>query len=776
MSADSFRSVHEAAAAAERAAALLEKLGHQVPGVIYQFQVYPDGRSRFPFASEAMQEIYEVSPEEVSEDATAVFQRLHPDDFAQVAASIEQSATTLEPWRCDYRVILPRQGVRWRSGTARPERLADGSTLWHGFITDSTDQQLARAALRESEERFRIQVEHAPEAIVVYDVQSGAFVDVNQNAERLFGLTRADLLARSVVDVTPPAQPDGQPSSAAAAGYLEQALRGEVPVFEWTHQHASGRAIPCEVRLARLPYNGRSLVRGSISDISERKSALDALTRLQAAIETSLNGVAMANLDGRVTYVNQATLTLWGYHDGTELVGRDVREFWQWKETTRDVISELLRRGSWSGEMVARRADGALRTLQVNASVFPDSRGLAAGLLASFVDITEAQQLQAQLLQAQKLESVGRLAGGIAHDFNNLLTVMKGYLELALAAGTDSDVIRDDLLAVAQAVDSAAGLTQQLLAFSRKQIIAPVVLDLNDVVRRVQGMLQRLIGEDVRLNISMDPQLGQVRFDPGQAEQILVNLAVNARDAMPHGGTLTLETSNVLLDAEYEHRHPGSQAGRYVLLAVSDTGVGMTAETREHAFEPFFTTKDVGRGTGLGLAMIHGAVSQNGGRVEIYSEVGHGTSFKIYLPRVTDDQAAPPPPAPVVAPRGSETILLVEDDATVRTLATRLLSRQGYRVVDFPDGPAALAWLASTTEPIGLLLTDVIMPAMNGKALADAVATMRPGTRVLYASGYTSNVIVQHGVLKPGVEFLAKPFTIAALAERVRQVLDTPAS
>jgi len=775
MSPDSFHSVREAEAAAHRAAALLQNLGHQVPGVIYQFQLFPDGRSRFPYASEAMQEIYEVAPEDVREDATAVFQRLHPDDYAEVAASIERSASTLEPWQCDYRVVLPRQGVRWRSGTARPERLPDGSILWHGFITDSTEQQLARAALRESEERFRIQVEHAPEAIVVFDLDVRRFADANQNAEQLFGLPRAELITRSVDDVSPPTQPDGTASEVAAAGYLQTAARGEVPVFEWTHQHASGRLIPCEVRLARMPYNGRSLVRGSISDISDRKEALDALTRIQAAVETSVNGVAMADLHGRLTYVNRAALTLWGFDDATEILGRDVRTFWQWADPTEGALTQLLEQGTWAGEMTARRVDGDSRTLRVSASIFPDSRGRAAGMLASFADITEEHRLQAQLLQAQKLESVGRLAGGIAHDFNNLLTVMKGYLELALATRSAGGSADDDLLEVSRAVDSAATLTQQLLAFSRKQIIAPVVLDLNDVVRGVQGMLRRLIGEDVALQMSLADQLGPVRFDRGQAEQILVNLAVNARDAMPNGGTLTLETSNVVLDDTYEREHPASRAGDYVLLAVSDTGVGMTPETREHAFEPFFTTKAVGQGTGLGLAMIHGAVSQNGGRVEVYSEVGHGTSFKIYLPRVEGDATVRETPL-AVSPRGSETILLVEDDVTVRTLAARLLERQGYRVVPFEDGPSALAWLQSTSESIALLLTDVIMPGMNGKALADAVTAMRPGTRVLYASGYTSNVIVQHGVLKPGVEFLAKPFTIAALAERVRQVLDAPAA
>ncbi len=763
----------DAELAARRAAALLENLAHQVPGVIYQFQSFPDGRTCFPFASEAIREIYEVSPDEVREDASLVFSRLHPDDLAHVAASIEVSAATLEPWRCDYRVILPRQGVRWRTGNARPERLPDGSTLWHGFITDSTEQQQAREALRESEERFRIQVEHAPEAIVVYDVAAGRFVDANQNAERLFGLSRAELLERSIGEVTPPRQPDGRDSGAAAAELVHRALHGEKPVFEWSHRHASGRDVPCEVRLASLPYAGRSFVRGSITDITDRKDAMDALTRLQAAIDSSLNGVAIADLDGVLIYVNRALLSLWGYRERSAVLGRDVRSFWVHPEEPAAVIAAMQNTEGWSGEMTAMRADGAPLAVRVNASRFFDSSGHPAGMLASFADVTEEKRLQAQLLQAQKMESVGRLAGGIAHDFNNLLTVMKGYLELTIATLPPDDTVRRDLVAVDRAADSAARLTQQLLAFSRKQIIAPVVLDLNEVATRVHDMLQRLLGEDVELQVLTDPDLALVRFDPGQAEQILVNLAVNARDAMPNGGRLTLETSNVVLDDDYLKDRPDMRRGEYVLLAVSDTGLGMSTETREHAFEPFFTTKEIGRGTGLGLAMIHGAVSQNGGRVEVYSEPGHGTSFKIYLPSVVGLDPPSMVATPARLPRGHETIVVVEDDDTVRALAVRLLERQGYRVFAFFDGPSTLEWLRRSTDHIDLLLTDVIMPSMNGKVLAEAVRALRPETRVLYASGYTSNVIVHHGVLKAGVEFLAKPYTISALAARVREVLDS---
>jgi CheY-like chemotaxis protein len=302
------------------------------------------------------------------------------------------------------------------------------------------------------------------------------------------------------------------------------------------------------------------------------------------------------------------------------------------------------------------------------------------------------------------------------------------------------------------------------------------VLNLNDVVLRMQGMLQRLLGEDVKLSITTDAALAPVRFDPGQAEQVLVNLAANARDAMPNGGELTLETSNVTIDASYTGDHPDMPPGQYVRLAVSDTGEGMADDIREHAFEPFFTTKEIGRGTGLGLAMIHGAVLQNGGRVEVYSEPQLGTSFKIFLPAVANEESTGIGTHASSPPRGTETILLVEDDDTLRALARRLLLRQDYTVYDFPNGPAALHWLRGTRIPIHLLFTDVIMPEMNGKLLGEQVVAIRPEIRVLFASGYTANVIVHHGVLNPDVEFLAKPYSISALAQKVRDVLDRPVS
>lgn len=765
----------QAEASAREAERLLGKLARQVPGVIYQYRLFPDGRSCFPFASEGIRDIYAVTPEEVRDDATRVFERIHPEDIDAVRASIERSATTLEPWRCDYRVILPERGVRWLTGHARPELLPDGGRLWHGYIADATEHHLAREALLQSEQRFRIQVEHAPEAIVVYDVDAGRFADANSNAEHLFGISRDRLLASSVADLSPERQPDGRLTSESGPEYIRRACAGEAPVFEWSHLHSSGTVIPCEVRLVHLPSEGRTLVRGSITDVSESRRARDDLLRLQAAIDSSISGIAISDLEGRITYANRAFLALWGHADPSEVLGSDVRAYWRHAAEPEAAIASIRDTGSWTGEMTAVRVDGAERVFQVNASHVPGSQGRPSGMLASFADVTDARILQAQLLQARKLESVGRLAGGVAHDFNNLLTVIKGYLEDALATLPPESELRRDLLEVDRAADSAVSLTRQLLAFSRRQVIAPVVLDLNQVVRRVEGMLRRSLGENIVLEVDTDPAPTLVRFDAGQAEQVVVNLALNARDAMPSGGRLRVRTANVRLEGEELRGHPGIPPGDYVSLVVSDTGAGMTPEARASAFEPFFTTKEPGRGTGLGLAMIHGAVTQGGGAIELDSVPGRGSTFRIYLPRTYEPLPRPSPRRGGAAPRGDETILLVEDDSAVRGLAIRLLGDLGYRVHAFAEGQAALDWLEGAGERVHLLLTDVVMPGMSGPELAVKAGAVRPDLRVVYTTGYAPDVVARQGILRPDVEFLAKPYTLEELATRIRAALDAPA-
>jgi two-component system cell cycle sensor histidine kinase/response regulator CckA len=384
-------------------------------------------------------------------------------------------------------------------------------------------------------------------------------------------------------------------------------------------------------------------------------------------------------------------------------------------------------------------------------------------------DVTHELQLEEQYRQAQKMEAVGRLTAGVAHDFNNMLTAINGFSELISLELAPDDPLQDSVKKVLSSGRRAADLVRQLMAFSRKQIVQPEVLDLNDVIANVDKMLRHIIGEDVELQTIPAPGLWLTKADPVQVEQVILNLAINARDAMPNGGKLTIETANVTLD----EAHLGAQPGEYVLLAVSDTGTGMSDDVKSHLFEPFFTTKELGRGTGLGLATVYGIVKQSGGDVQVYSEEGAGTTFKVYLPRVRPATApATSSPARPEMPAGRETILLVEDDEGARELARRVLSSLGYTLLETRDGQEALRLAADYPGSIHLLLTDVVMPGMSGKALAEQLARSRPGLKTLFMSGYTDNAIAHHGVLDPGIAFLQKPFSPGELARQVRAVLD----
>ena len=388
-------------------------------------------------------------------------------------------------------------------------------------------------------------------------------------------------------------------------------------------------------------------------------------------------------------------------------------------------------------------------------------------------DVSAQRQLEEQLRQSQKMEAVGQLAGGIAHDFNNLLTAILGSTQLLLHNTPAGDARREDAEEIRHAGLRAAELTRQLLAFSRRQVLAPKVLDVNAVVANMDRMLRRLLGEDVELATSRDPAAGTVNADPGQLEQVLLNLAVNARDAMPGGGRLSIGTTRVTLHEEHVERRHRMPAGDYVCLAVADTGVGMDETTQAHLFEPFFTTKEVGKGTGLGLATVYGIVKQSGGYIWVYSEAGHGTTVKIYLPRVPGVAESPvPAPEPQQVRGGDETVLLVEDAAPVRTLARRSLEARGYRVLEAADGPSALQLSARHLDGIDILVTDVVMPGMSGRELAERLAPERPSMKVLYTSGYTDDAMVRQGVLSAGVAFLQKPFVPETLARKVREVLD----
>jgi PAS domain S-box-containing protein len=489
-------------------------------------------------------------------------------------------------------------------------------------------------------------------------------------------------------------------------------------------------------------------------------------------------GVCRCDSAGILLDVNPALVAMLGYASGADLVGRNLANLYsdsqQWFSLA-DYLRLLEKFQGLPADWL--RNDRTIVSVRLSGRAFRDERNtIFFELFAE--DITERRALEQQLRQAQKMEAVGRLAGGIAHDFNNLLMVISGYSEFLLERIGSDPEMKAHAQEIANAAGRATSLTRQLLAFSRKQMLAPKIVDLNSVVTENVKMLTRLIGEDIDLVMVPGTDIGAVKADPGQIEQVIMNLAVNARDAMPHGGKLTIETANVMLDANYARFHAPVKPGDYVMLAISDTGVGMDADTQAHIFEPFYTTKGL-KGTGLGLSTVYGIVKQSEGYIWLYSEAGKGTSFKIYLPRfsATGEALATQPALAAEADQpspGHETILLVEDEENLRRLARQYLENLGYNMIDAPDGSIAIQISQAHKGPIHLLLTDVIMPGMNGRELANKVSPTRPEMRVLYMSGYTENHIGHNGTLDEGITLLQKPFTLPALKAKVREMLDTP--
>jgi PAS domain S-box-containing protein len=508
-------------------------------------------------------------------------------------------------------------------------------------------------------------------------------------------------------------------------------------------------------------------LRRRFAELSDLKSYTDHI------LDSLVNGIVTLDLEGRVVTLNGAAETLLGC-TVAEARGRPAAEV---LVHTPELVAILQAAIQWrtgrSGTVTLPGRTGDATPVEVTTATLKGGEGQDLGLIAILRDLTAVRALEAQLRHAQKMEAVGRLAGGVAHDFNNLLTVITGRSQLLLLKLSPESPLRRDVELVEETAHRASALTRQLLAFSRKQMVQPRIVDLNEVVRGMETMLGRLIGEDINLATRLDSTAGCVRADPAQLEQMIVNLAVNARDAMPLGGRLTLETRYVQLDEGFARQHVGLRPGPHVRLTVRDTGVGMDGLIKAHLFEPFFTTKGPGKGTGLGLATVYGIVTQSGGAIRVESEPGQGATFTIELPRVdAPADLTGAPAAQGAAPHGSETVLLVEDEAEVRGLARDILRQQGYTVLESADGDDALRIGREHAGPIHLLVTDVVMPQMGGRELADRLRAGRRETKVLYVSGYTDDAILHQGVSQTGTAFLPKPFTAAALAHKVRQVLD----
>jgi two-component system cell cycle sensor histidine kinase/response regulator CckA len=565
---------------------------------------------------------------------------------------------------------------------------------------------------------------------------------------------------------------------AMADGFVREAFRTRKP-FAFDHRIASADG-------GERWFHGRGdvvlddagrVVRmvGSSQEITERKRAEAELRQQAHIVETISDAVIVMDVEMRVTDWNPAATRIFGY-TREEMLGRPLRllnapELSE--EIDRQVREAFARDGRWVGEIPFLRKDGARGVADVIVAVQYDAHARPQSIISVSRDVIDRRRLEAQLQQAQKMEAVGRLAGGIAHDFNNMLTAVKAYTEFLLEDIDQTDPRRTDVQEIAKSADRAASLTRQLLAFSRKQVLQPRPLDLNDVVEGMGKMLRRVIGEDVQVLTRLDPDLRLVEADPSQLEQVIMNLAVNARDAMPDGGTLTIETQNVTLD--YVEAAWGIEPGAYAQLTISDTGVGMDATVRAQIFEPFFTTKPVGQGTGLGLSTVYGIVKQSGGHISVYSEPGTGSTFKVYLPYIGSSE-----PAPTLGrerprfPGGSETIVLVDDDEGARAVSRRILQRAGYTVLSAPDGVEAMRLVGEAGGRVDLLITDVVMPGLGGRDLVAHVRETLPTLRVLFVSGYTEEGVRKHGVLDADSAFLEKPFTAERLAQTVRELLDSP--
>ncbi len=721
--------------------------------------------------------------------ATARFFGLTPDELVgrtdrelfgpadiQVVAENDRRVVETGQTETSEEVLTMAGVVRTFLATKGPYLDANGDVAGViGISRDITSYKRAEAERDAALRQLRIQIERMPLAYVLFDADLRV-VEWNAAAERIFGYTKAEILG-----LEPPYDKILPADAWFHAKEILLRIRAGDMAAHSVNQNLTkdGRTIICEWFNTPLLDDGGAFL-GLVSlaqDVTARRVSEEQLRLQDRAIRAVTQGILISDpnqTDNPIVYASPGFERITGYH-AAEVIGRNCR-YLQGKDTDPATVARLrtaIGAGeACTAELMNYRKDGSPFWNELSVSPVRDETGGLTHFVGVQTDVTARRNLEEQFRQSQKMEAVGRLAGGVAHDFNNLLTVINGYGELVLGGLPASDPNRDLIREMVAAGERAAGLTRQLLAFSRKSIIEPKMVELKALVTDVERLLRRVIGEDVQLAVVADPETGAVRVDPGQIEQVLMNLVVNARDAMPTGGKLTIEVRKAELDETYTRDHPDAKPGPHVLLAVTDTGCGMDAATVSRIFEPFFSTKGE-HGTGLGLATVHGIVKQSGGHITVYSELERGTTFKIYLPRAEN-----PPPArgsrlvrPPLA-KGGETILLVEDEDGVRALARHILRNCGYTVVEAQEGAEALRLAGEHRGRFDLLVTDVVMPRMGGREVAQRVSELHPGAKVLFLSGYTDDAVVRHGILEADVSFLQKPFTPASLAAKVREVLD----
>ena len=694
---------------------------------------------------------------------------VHPDEAAAVGDAWDAAVLKGAPCRNEYRLRQPDGSYRWYLSQAVPVRWPDGTLeKWVGTWTDIHDMKIAEDGLA----RDALLLASVRDAVIVTN-PDGIVTYWNDGATRLFGWTAAERLERPLMERFPEEARDD------VARVVQEIVGGRDWAGEFHDYRKDGSrvwidaTVVCIKDAAGQPIS----VMGISQDISLRKEAEEALRageeRFRQIAENIREVFWMTDTaSGTIEYVSPAYEAIWGrpaahlYANPGEWADAVHPED---RERVPDGVLTKASTGEYDEEYRIVRPDGTVRWVRDRAFPVRGADGRVERVVGVAEDITGRHLLEAQLRQAQKMEAIGQLAGGVAHDFNNLLTVISGCGDLLLDSLTEEAPERELVQEIRKAGDRSAALTRQLLAFSRKGVLAPKVLDLNDIVRDTDKMLRRVIGEDIRLVTALSSKLDAVMADPSQMEQVMLNLAVNARDAMPEGGTLTIETRNVRAG---DRQAPADIQGPCIVLTVSDTGVGMSEEVRQHVFEPFFTTKAPGKGTGLGLAVVHGIVQQSNGLIEVETGSGTGTSFRIFFPSAAPE---PPPveasPSPAITPRGTETILLAEDEQAVRDLARRILEGYGYTVLPAANAGEALRLSVTHAGHIDILVTDVVMPGVNGRVLAERLQADHPHMKVLYVSGYTDDAVVRHGIVQNHAGYLQKPFTPHMLATKVREAL-----
>ncbi|MBU5613599.1 PAS domain S-box protein [Geomonas azotofigens] len=630
------------------------------------------------------------------------------------------------------------------------------------------ERRVAEEALSATEARFQSLVEQS--LVGIFMLQEDIFIYANPKLCAIFGYAPEQLIEkRSLLDLV---APDDQ--IRVLTQFLRPLKEGSEPLhFFFRGKRQDGAAIDLEVNGTRTLINGSDAVIGTLLDITERRRAEAELSKLWRAVEQSPVSVVITDLKGCIEYVNPKFIEVCGYPEA-ELIGVKtsiLKSGTMGVEFYRELWGTICSGKEWHGELHNRKKNGELFWESCSISAVKNPEGQITHFVGVKEDITERKLAVDQLRQVQKMEAVGQLAGGIAHDFNNLLTVINGYSTLLIRALDESSPMHKEAEQILRAGERAADLTRQLLSFSRRQIMEPRVLDINRQVKSVQKMLERLIGENIRLITDLAPDAGLIKMDPGQLEQIVMNLVVNARDASDTGGVITVETGNSELDEGYRHLHPGSQVGSYVKLSVTDRGQGMTDEVKQRLFEPFFTTKEMGRGTGLGLATVYGIVKQCGGYIEVISEPGQGARFDIYLPRTyqeAESQGKRQQDEPIDT---DHTILVVEDEPGVLNLVVHTLRMRGFTVLETTDPEQGVTLFEQHADQIDMLLTDVVMPFMSGPTLAEILLAKKPKLKVLFMSGHTDNRVSFEKTLEKGMQFLPKPFTSDALIRKVRDTL-----